>query len=658
MKTRILSLLLVLVMAVGMLASCGGGGGGGGGGDTCTNHVDANHDQKCDNAGCTADVPCPHNWDEDGFCEWCDAFQCVAHVDRNHDQKCDICKEAVACPHGADANEDSKCDYCGAAFSCALPAHADANQDGLCDGCLFLLDDTKFPWESGTLTFEMTNHSNMEELPSGCQNWMAGESTGKTSLTQIAAKQRNDEAFAVTKLNISYKYLPDGNTDYSWSENYDRIQTNQDKGQYSDMYCNFVYDLIGAYLAGCFANLKTQKYNNYFAFAKNPDYGAEVGDSEGYMYEYMTSLSIKEDKMYVLASDYFIDLVRAFYVVPVNVTMLEDLETELPNNPTDFAAMVSAGDWTYEKVIQYSAGYGDVTASADEKKGFALAEHSLSAAGILYTTSVRLLNDARKQPGSTFVSDGTNSPYSYSATNENLRSFSSALENMVTKPGFVLFTKTDTASFGTNLLNIRNQFTTNKVLFGGVILLGSLEYLDYQNMKTGDGKGFLVVPVPLYTDTEIYSTQIHNVGRIGAISVKSEKFAECSAFLNYQSTHSRNVKNTYYEQELLYSVVGGGTTDNALLEANKEMLDLLRDSLITGFDKAYEDSSALFDNGTKVTTPDNGEQKYIDLKWHDIFDKHHYQMSALIDPYYSSLKPAKEAAMKALFNNGNTMLPE
>ena len=116
--------------------------------------------------------------------------------------------------------------------------------------------------------------------------------------------------------------------------------------------------------------------------------------------------------------------------------------------------------------------------------------------------------------------------------------------------------------------------------------------------------------------------------------------------------------NTYYEQELLFSIVGGGSTDSALLQANKEMLDLLRESLITGFDKAYEDSSALFDNGTLVTTPDDGEKKFIQLKWHDIFDRKHYQMGATIAAYYSSLKPAKEAAMKALFNNGNTMLPD
>ncbi len=661
MKTRILSLLLVLVMAVGMLASCGGGGGGGGGA-TCTSHVDANHDQKCDNAGCTADVPCTHKYGADGYCEWCDDFKCVAHIDKNHDQKCDICKEAVACEHGADANEDKKCDYCGAAFSCTLSAHADGNQDGLCDGCKFLLDDTKFPWDNGTLTFEMTNHSNGQELPSGCQNWMAGQSTGKTSLTQIAAADRNAKALAATKLTVNYTFLPDNDPNYSWSKNFNRIQTDQDKGIFSDMYCNFVYDLIGAYLAGCFANLKTEKFTNYFAFAKDENYGATKGDSEGYMYEYMTSLSIKEDKMYLVASDYFIDLVRAFYVVPVNVTMLEELNTDLPKTPAAFAAMVSANEWTYDKLIAYSANYGDATVQSD-KKGFAIGEHSLSAAGILYTTSVRLLTDARKVAGNTFVADGTNSPYSYAETNQKLLDFASALDNLMQKPGVVRFTKDDKGGLSNNLLYIREQFTTNKVLFGGVIMLGSLEYQDYQNMKTQGGKGFLVVPVPLYTayneaTNDIYSTQIHNIGRIGAISVKTEKFAECSAFLNYQSTHSEGVKETYYNQELLYSVVGGGSTDTALLEANKEMLDLLRDSLITGFDKAYEDSSALFDNGTLVTTPDDGQKKFIELKWHDIFDRKHYQMGATISAYYSSLKDTKEAAMKNLFNNGNTMLPD
>jgi hypothetical protein len=178
-------------------------------------------------------------------------------------------------------------------------------------------------------------------------------------------------------------------------------------------------------------------------------------------------------------------------------------------------------------------------------------------------------------------------------------------------------------------------------------------------MKTGDGEGFMVVPFPLYTaytpeTNDIYSTQVHNVGRIGAISVKTTKFSECSAFLNYQSTHSRNVKETYYNYDLLYSVVGGDSAE--ILAANQKMLNLLRDSVITGFDKAYEDSSALLSAKELVNTP-TGQVAFTTLKWHDILDRAHYADSNGIRTYYDMLKDAKEFYMGRLFNSGYTMLP-
>ena len=231
-------------------------------------------------------------------------------------------------------------------------------------------------------------------------------------------------------------------------------------------------------------------------------------------------------------------------------------------------------------------------------------------------------------------------------------------------PGVVRFTKDNTTTLGSNLLSIREKFVNNQVLFGGVILLGSLEYKDYQNMKTGGGEGFLVVPVPLYTDynvatNDIYSTQVHNVGRIGAISAITEKFDACSAFLNYQSTHSRAVRDTYYEQDRLYSIVGGTTGDSSVetLAANKEMLDLLRDSVISAFDQAYEDMSALLNANDMVDLPDGSQTKFINCKWRDIFDRSHYEMADTIEAYYNTLKPAKERYMRLLFNDGYTRLP-
>lgn len=680
MKTRIFSLLLVLVMVVGVLASCGPkqppactthtDANGDlkcdtcGAAVACTNHVDANHDQKCDK--CKAKVDCPHSIDADGFCEWCDFVKCVKHLDRNHDLVCDNegCDEPVACTKHADRDVNGKCDWCAVAYACPLPEHKDENQDGGCDECMFLMESFDFPWTSGNLTFEMTDHSNGQELPSGCINWMAGETTGTASMTEQAVIERNDNAYAATKLTLKYTYLPDNDPNYSWSKNYERIQNAQSKGVYSDMYCNFVYDLLGASLNGCFANLKTSQYDNYFEFYGDDDYGTTIGDSTGYMYEYMTSLSIDERKMYLLASDYFIDLIRAYYCVPVNVMMLNDLADKdilglgRANTITDFANAVKDGKWTYDLLMKYCAEYGDSSVQSD-KKGFAIAEHSLSAAGLLYTTSVRLFTDERKIPGNSFVASGTNSPYSYQEANNTFYAVAEALEELVTASGVVRFTKSDNTGLGSNLLYIREQFTSHRVLFGGVILLGSLEYQNYQEMKTGDGEGFLVVPVPLYTEyneatNDIYSTQVHNVGRIGAISVKTPKFKECSAFLNYQSTHSRNVRDTYYNYDLLYSVVGGDSPE--ILQANTDMLTLLRASVITGFDKAYEDSSALFNANEKVTTID-GEQTFINLKWHDILDKGSYQRANTIRTYYEQLKSAKENCMSKLFNNGYTMLP-
>ena len=686
MKTRILSLLLVLVMAVGMLASCSGGttctahtdANGDLKCDTCgaamecTNHVDKNHDLKCD--ACKTAVPCEHEIDEDGFCAWCDYVKCMKHIDRDHNLVCDNdgCGEAVACTKHADRDENGKCDWCNIAYSCPLEAHVDENQDGACDECMYMLESFDFPWAAGstTLTFEMTDHSNGQELPSGCKNWMAGETTGSASMTEQATIERNETAYVATKLSVKYTYLPDNDPNYSWSKNYERINTNQSKGNYSDMYCNFVYDLMGASLLGCFANLKTSLADNYFEFVKADKADiynsgvSEITDQEGYMYEYMTSLSIDDRKMYLVASDYFIDLIRAYYCVPVDIAMLNDLAAEdilglgRANTVSDFANAVLENQWTYDLLLKYCAKFGDATVASD-KKGFAIAQHSLSAAGLLYTSSVRLFTDARRVPGNSFTPDGTNSPYTYSDANETFYALAEKLEQMVTSSGVVRFTKSDTTGLGSNLLYIREQFTNHKVLFGGVILLGSLEYQDYQNMKTGDGEGFLVVPVPLYTEynpetNDIYSTQVHNVGRIGAISVKTTKFAECSAFLNFQSTHSRNVKETYYKYDLLYSVVGGDSEE--IFEANKALLDLLRASIITGFDKAYEDSSALFSPNEKVTTID-GEKTFINLKWHDILDQGNYQRANTIRTYYSQLKPAKETCMGRLFNNGYTMLP-
>ena len=73
-----------------------------------------------------------------------------------------------------------------------------------------------------------------------------------------------------------------------------------------------------------------------------------------------------------------------------------------------------------------------------------------------------------------------------------------------------------------------------------------------------DDYGFGVVPVPVYKEGDKYLTQVHNIATCGAISIKTQKFSQCTAFLNYQSTHSNKVLEEYYK----FNVMRGLATNS------------------------------------------------------------------------------------------------
>ena len=114
MKKRIVCLFLTVLMVfscVAVLASCGGDN------TACTNHVDANHDGKCDTEGCSQTLT-------------------VVHKDNNGDGKCDTCGATVEveeCEH-EDEDLDGYCDICDEEVEMDVCEHYDDNGDGWCDG--------------------------------------------------------------------------------------------------------------------------------------------------------------------------------------------------------------------------------------------------------------------------------------------------------------------------------------------------------------------------------------------------------------------------------------------------------------------------------------------------------------------------------------------
>lgn len=628
MKKKIICALLALVMILGsvsVLAACGDDPTP----DTpteCT-HVDANKDGKCDKCG-----------------EKMSTSQTCNHVDANDDLVCDKCGEKIECTSHVDKNNDGKCDKCGKSLDHTC---VDKDLDFTCDEC----GDEVVPdfwWDDATLYFQMSNNTCQDELSSGCERYLAGEYTGNDEdEIDEAISERNTAAMDVANIsNVRYEYY--GNVDmYGWGEANQVIIkeiSSTDGSDLPDMYVNFVYDMVAASLQQCFANVYGTvrgQGNNYFPFAlfrDMVDEGTfdEEEDANGYMYEYMTTMTLSKNKMYVIASDYFTDLIRAFFVVPVNIKLLEEVGMDITGDLNDdgeftiedFYEEVKQGKWTYNKVAAYSdkiyidsANPG--TQDINDRIGFALAAGGLSASGIVYTTSCTIINREWDDAENDYK-------YSYSRENEKLYALVDAVSNLVGQKGVLVVNQTsDVLVHGdTHMKAIRKRFAEDQVLFGGIILVGSLEAEVYQTMK--ESSGFGVVPVPLYSDTtnDIYLTQIHNVGRAGAISVKTTKFEQCTAFLGYQSTHSTDILDQYYDYKLQYDIADGS-------KGTVYMLQYIRNNVRSAFDKTFEDALGEF-------------YDKADERWHSIILNKNYNLDIRND--YKSLIDSKISDLDALIN--------
>ena len=644
MKNRIIALLLTLVMLVGMVgvfASCGEEEPEAQ--EPCTTHTDKNGDGKCDTCQATVEKPKDPTTDdptddpteedpteedpteddpttddpteddptEEDPTEEDPTTEDPTEEDPTEDPTEDTPKPPLTdfCDH-YDDNYDGYCDECDTQLEAEHECD-DGDGDGECDECGVVLDEDKvvsYPWNKQTLIFQFTENDNGKELSSGCHRYLAGDDTSFNETIDKSIKKRNTEAEYLTKIKVTYTYWPN-TADYGWGDCIEKIENivdSQSTGNVPDVYCNFVYDMVGASVKGCFANLRGTsrgagelKGLNYFEFLED-DYNESI-NNRGYMYEYMTSVTLSKHKMYILASDYFTDMIRAFFIIPVGIQMLEAYGEPITGDKNgdgkftvdDFYKDVTEGNWDYQMMMDYAAAVyqddGNPNTSGewlgDKRIGFAMGG-GLASSGLMYTTSVVIIHNE-------WNPDRNEYDYYYPEENEALYDFCAATTKLFQSPG-IMIVKNENGEKSidrwgaSHLLAIRTRFAEGAVLFGDIMMVGALEYDEYQSMS--DKGGFGVVPVPLYSGRDSgdrYLTQIHNVGRPGAIGVNTTKFVECTAFLNYQSTHSTDILNDYYNYKLMYDIAGGA-------QGTVEMLRYIRLNVRTSFDKAFEDAIGVF----------------------------------------------------------------
>ncbi|MBQ9070364.1 MAG: InlB B-repeat-containing protein [Clostridia bacterium] len=521
-------------------------------------------------------------------------------------------------------------------------------------------------YEDTELVFQMTECTNNQELSSGCHRYLAGDKESKNENIDDYVAERNKNAEKYTKVSVKYQYYPDLASKYGFANARNAIESDIMIGKASapDMYCNFLTDMLICSLKGCFANLFTTKADNFFYFNYTMSYD-DNDQYNPYMIDYMASTTLVPHKMYLIVSDYFIDMMRAAYIVPVNAELFnivagevigQDLNGDGAIDIEDFFEEVKPcdclkcevdengqlvnescrGNWTYDRIVDYATAiYEQSTGDPNGKEGedvtdtlgWALGANGLPGAGLLYSSSIKLIEK-------TSNGDGTYN-YSYPADNQSLVNIVNKIDWMMKQDGIYCVTASDarnTLKESTVLLGIRQKFTTDSLLFGGITLLGHLEYSIYQDMKNDEQGGFGVVPVPVYQQGDAYLTQIHTVGRCGAINNFSTKFSQCSAYLQYQSTNSTEILNEFYDYNLVASTAAG-------VKGNKEMVQYIRQNVRTSFDKLYEDAIQFMYND-KIDDEDT--------RYHARLCQTGYEYGSLIATEYANQLSFKSSSLEKL----------
>ena len=672
MKTKLLALLLMLAMIIGTLASCGGGGGG-------DNNDDGNGPEKAafttwekafDLTNATIEYKkgdtTTKYWAIDEVCYTENADGAFEEVEISFDDLTNVLK-TKAFYDAATIGNDKK--YTVASFTIAGTAATDivivlkgkvvSSISYKANGETITLTATKvgttdkpahdrtktYYWEDNqSILIEMNLDSSNGELTDLTKRYMAGmadEGQVLNSRLDQFVYDRNIAAYTATNMTVNYVFIEEGT--YTWNKYHGPISNAiaAPTEETPDVYCGLAWDLGACAAKGDFVNLMSTNRgqgNNYFTFNED-NYNAEY-DDEGYFYELMTSMSPVDDKMYIYASNYSIDVIRAIYCIPVSITLLESLgldkiaQTDSAFNykwdsddngvwnVDDFYDIVLTKNWTYDMLgILGGAVYSNDSESAEpnlnDTLGFVYDWYKgLQCAGVIFSNDIQLFEK-------TYNADGT-PVYSVPDTNDAFIELVDEFGSIFNYDGNITMYNTP-SGYNSVLEGIRGRFSEDKILFGGIITVGALDYAEYQGMEGGFG----IVPVPLANNTKEYVSAIHNIARVMGIAKTTTKFEQITAFLDYQALNSDEVMATYYSL-LQYDTVGGE-------QYNIAVLDILRNSL-------GDNSKQYLEN--QIHTKPSGISVSID-RWSKFLYKETFDTEALRNQYNESISN-KETALAEL----------
>lgn len=371
------------------------------------------------------------------------------------------------------------------------------------------------------------------EIPDRSEHYIKGpDRTGKNNV-QNEIYERNRRVQRTVQVKPYYVY-----TNLDYSEIASDIQTHvlTPTAKSPDLYIDQVWGLLRAQMAGHLYNAYGEGKTSHIDFGDKTE-----KTDKGWYNDYMKAFNFASDtKCYILAGDYFMDIIRMLNLVGCNTTLFDQRLVKIGGKDALYDA-VENGEWTVDKMIEWSEAAaldsnnnGKADAN-DTVIGTAVLSGGASAMGILPACGVSMFK----------IEDGGKTV----KAEPDSRAFNVIgkwIDSFKNKGVFIMKTPQSGGTY--NMENLRNFFTSGKTLFATGIQLNAMETETFQNME--DYK--CVLPFPKYESGDDYIVTTHDNARGGSILKCSSKFEAVTAWLQAMSVSSTEILNEYYNGALKF----------------------------------------------------------------------------------------------------------
>jgi hypothetical protein len=285
--------------------------------------------------------------------------------------------------------------------------------------------------------------------------------------------------------------------------------------------------------------------------------------SQAYWYDdFMDDAAIGTERSFILAGDYFIDILRNCNALFLNQSMLNE---QRPNGSDELHQMVIDGGWTFDEFLKLSRDFlvdldgSGVISNTTSQFGFICVGTWGSAMPFMMSTD----------PG-VFTKDSNGIP-SLTLNNPRAIQLHDYLSELFHEP-------TSGASHTFALGDLMSQFMGRRSLMLGFQRLSMLEDLRVMEDDVA------VLPYPkLNANQARYITSAHDTIEVGGIPVTTPNFDMICVVLEALNRETeRTVLPAYYEQSLKIKYVRD--------DYSAQIIDIIRDSMGNVFSLAYSET--------------------------------------------------------------------